>query len=644
MKTDVSGSMAGYYKQIHLAIRELLKLKDGDDSVGIECGADIRIFNTDGTRESIEAKFYKDKIGLYSPEIAKTIYNFYMETADDFNLTFNTNTEVPDSEFFEKSHGVYRLRGNQGLSYILHLLIKHSVSRNRNNNNIASHFQELNITCEKCGNNPCKNCINVFVRSFKDDYPLHFQEIFKINNVKLEEFLNKLQFVFENKQKEESISTIKKGNIDLLKQNYERTSELDEYILEALINKISMEFSDTTVLNSIIENPEKDYSTHKKISRNDVENLIDTYESWISSYTEDILGHKIIELIDDLDVEDENLIKEFEDEFREYKLHEENIKNLSLGGIKQYFIDKDLKFKSYIERDSLASKYYLYNREFGLIAYLMNLNFREIKLENDIMILKGKNKSRKIWNEDYYSFSEISRYISLNYKSVNEHYRYMELQECSFLQKISENTKDRDIQINGIGPNINLEEYQFLNFISAEQYEELIHLINSEKNILIISSVLKDTRPFLNGLISAIPKNKSFHTITEDLKSLPPISKENNQNNVDSLKVDYLDKMKMAAVGSAAQDICILLHGNYCTDINKHFEIYNICNKVNKRLIATLNRKMEIFNKLETFEEVSQKLLSSNNLCDSIFESYILIDEKIINDKKYDHITIHHNL
>lgn len=59
--------------------------------------------------ESIEVKFYKKSIGLYSPEISKTIYNFYKQTADDHMLFFNTNTKVPSTDIFEEGGNIFTL-------------------------------------------------------------------------------------------------------------------------------------------------------------------------------------------------------------------------------------------------------------------------------------------------------------------------------------------------------------------------------------------------------------------------------------------------------------------------------------------------------------------------------------------------------
>lgn len=94
--TDVPASIAGYYYQILLAVRELTKLSDDNDGVGIEKGADIRIFLKLSGNSSIEAKFYSKNMKKYSKPIIHTIYNFYNNLVDDESLTFETNVDIDD--------------------------------------------------------------------------------------------------------------------------------------------------------------------------------------------------------------------------------------------------------------------------------------------------------------------------------------------------------------------------------------------------------------------------------------------------------------------------------------------------------------------------------------------------------------------
>ncbi|MDO3679732.1 hypothetical protein [Paenibacillus ehimensis] len=81
--TDVPASLAGYYYQLLLAAKELSRLLiiegvQDHDGVGIEKGADIRVFFGNGT--SIEAKFYSNKhFTRNHTSIRHTIYNFYLD-------------------------------------------------------------------------------------------------------------------------------------------------------------------------------------------------------------------------------------------------------------------------------------------------------------------------------------------------------------------------------------------------------------------------------------------------------------------------------------------------------------------------------------------------------------------------------------
>lgn len=58
INTDVAGAISGYYKQIYIATKELMSLKNDTSFVDIECGAGVRIFHSDRIKKSIEVKFH----------------------------------------------------------------------------------------------------------------------------------------------------------------------------------------------------------------------------------------------------------------------------------------------------------------------------------------------------------------------------------------------------------------------------------------------------------------------------------------------------------------------------------------------------------------------------------------------------------
>lgn len=111
--TDVKESIAGYYYQLLIACKELCSLANikrinDQNSVGIEKGSDIKIFQMDGNETSIEAKFYKiSSFNKRSLPIIHTIYNFYnsyKSGAKSAKYIFSTNVGMhdSDSDFFKK--------------------------------------------------------------------------------------------------------------------------------------------------------------------------------------------------------------------------------------------------------------------------------------------------------------------------------------------------------------------------------------------------------------------------------------------------------------------------------------------------------------------------------------------------------------
>src|SRR5690606_30121277 len=110
--TDVPASLAGYFYQLLIAARELLRLNTDQnsnltDGVGVEQGSDIRVFQQAGL--CIETKFYKNKqFTKQHQTIRHTIYNFYHHFKNTDVVSRNNQyvylTNVPisqvDSDFF----------------------------------------------------------------------------------------------------------------------------------------------------------------------------------------------------------------------------------------------------------------------------------------------------------------------------------------------------------------------------------------------------------------------------------------------------------------------------------------------------------------------------------------------------------------
>ncbi len=642
MITDVAGSINGYYKQIYLAVKELLKLKNDNSSVGIECGADIRVFNTNNRNESIEVKFYKKSIGLYSPEISKTIYNFYKQTADDHMLFFNTNTKVPSTDIFEEDGNIFTLNKEKGISYILHLLIKHESNKNKENT-IREYFERVGIVCDRCEKNACDICISKFVEQFKNTYPKHFAEIIEINSVvQLNQFVEKLHFIFEDQPKDQSITSLKKELKILLRKNYkDLVSDFDELILEAIIHKIAISFFDSTVVNSLIKNPKIDYQTHKKVSKSDVIGFISTYQTFLKEYKEDVLELKIFDIVEKSNLDEQKIIFKFNQEYEEYLFSKAKLDIYNTATIKQYFRDIGMKFKTEYERNALVNRFELYNKGLGLLGYLMSLKVREISVKEDIVFLKGTDgESLSIQNYDYYDYEMISKYIGANKESEDENYRYMELEECSFLECISEYCTTPFIKIDKLEMKVSLEEYQIINSIPFKVIEEVKRLVSSDRSLLIISSATMDRKPFLNAMISSIPKKYSFITIAEDLLSLPVICKEKPNVTIDSLKEGYTESIRKMAMAASSYDKCISLIDNYELDDKVIFNNFKILLKENKCLIGTIHRDTSRYINMTMFEEICEALSIFDDIDFNIFDSFIILENYFVDGQKRDVLNI----
>ncbi|MEW4104026.1 hypothetical protein Q0N76_14970 [Bacillus altitudinis] len=646
MITDVAGSINGYYKQIYLAVKELLKLKNDNSSVGIECGADIRVFNTNNRNESIEVKFYKKSIGLYSREISKTIYNFYMQPADDHRLYFNTNTKVPSVHIFKECENTFSLNQEEGISYILHLLIKNESNKNRENN-IREYFTRVGIICDKCEKDTCDICISKFVERFKNTYPEHFVEIIEINPVvQLNQFVNKLRFIFEDKPKDQSITRLKRELKSLLRENYKAlVSGFDELILEAIIHKIAISFFDSTVVNSLIKNPKIDYKTHKKVAKSDVIGFISTYQTFLKEYKEDMLELKIFDIVEKSNLDEQKILIKFNQEYQEYLFSKEKLDVYNTATIKQYFRDIEMKFKTEHERDAFVNRFEFYNRGFGLLGYLMNLKIKQIVVREDRVFLKGTDgEFLCIQNHGYYDYEKVSKFIGANKQSENKFYRYLELEKCSFLESVSDCCTTPFIKIDKLEMKTSLEEYQIINSIPFEVMEEIKNLVNSNKNLLIISPANTNRKPFLNAMISSIPKKYSFFTIAEDLLSLPAVCKDKPNAIIDSLKDDYTDNIRKMAIAASAYDKCISLIDNYELDIKKIFNNFKSLLKENECVIGTIHRNTSGCKNMMVFEEVGKNLPGFSHVDFYIFDSFIILENYFVDEHKRDvlHIVTKH--
>ncbi|WP_265423073.1 hypothetical protein [Bacillus velezensis] len=638
MNTDVAGAISGYYKQIYVAIKELLSLKFENSFVGIECGADVRVFHSNIKSESVEVKFHKNKIPLYSNEISKTIYNFYWQSYNDIKLIFYSNTEKPGTNILETN-------GVEKKTFVLHSLIKYHLIQNKQyKEKISKHFKQCGIFCNQCTTFYCNNCITNFVRQNIDFYPSAFKEIIDINeNVNIDEFTYKIQLLFEDKDKIESIACIKGELLKLLKDNFKRyTRGLDDFVLEAIIQKIAISFFDTTVFNSIIKNKETlDYQNHKKLSRENVIEFIKNYTDFLYEYKADVLELKILDLVEEANLDKEKILFKFKQEYNDYLISKKTNHIYNSSSIKEYFKQIGMRFKTEAKGNEVVKRFILYNEGLGLIAYLMTLKINELSIFEDKLFIRANfDKFLFIKNEGYYEYKFISKYVNKHKKSENEFYRYAQIGDISLLETISENCLTPSIKIDKLGDLISLDEYQKINKIHSGTISKLKDVVSSNANILIISSPSINKKPFLNALISTIPHNLSSLIIAEDITSLPKVGLQNQFVIVDSLKEDYESNIVKLSSIVGINDKCIALIDNYKLDhniIHKHQVL--LLNKA-KSLITLLHRDPKNFRSKMTFEEINKELSRFKKKDFSMFDYFIILDNYYVQKNKQDVIRI----
>ncbi|HDX9535345.1 TPA: hypothetical protein ROX87_004815 [Bacillus thuringiensis] len=647
MKTDVSGAIGGYYQQIHIAVLELLNLKKETSSVGIECGADIRIFHEDGSKESIEVKFYKGDLGPYSMEIAKTIYNFYQQSYSDIKLRFCTNTERPNLEFFNKLDSKlysYEIQ-KEKIKYIAHLLIKFILTKDKQlKEKLMNTIKKKNISCNKTNCNLCNKCISNFIEYFIATDITKLKEFITIDtNIDFTSFATKIQFNFENENKLQFNTNIKKKIINSLKENFKcLTKELDDVILNAIANKIAMEFFDSTVANSLFKNKDVvDYREHKKISKKDVIAYINDYKEYLDEYIEDILELKLIEIEEKANLNEENILSNFNIEFQDFKSLKKHVDILNSSSIKEYFIKIKRKFRPETDLNALINRFIWYGKGFGLIAYLMNLKINEISIQPEQLFIRAEpDEFLRIENKNYYDFQKISMYLKANSRSSNEFFRYLTIEDMSFLEVISQACLTPSIDIFKLEKTHTMDEYQKINNIPSTTIEQLRNLISNQNHILILCSATLNKKPFLNALFSCIPTKQSSYIIAEDFRSLPALFLNSEYNILDSLKSDYLETLNIYSLLTSRHDKTILLIDNYELDANVEYNNIKLILQNSQSLITKRHVDICYLPKNPTFENVCKLLYKQTNLDYSIFDAFIMIGNSYVNHRKKDVITI----
>lgn len=151
--TDVKHSIAGFYYQLLIAVRELVGISEFPNGyVGVECDADVRVNKGDDL--FIEVKFYKaNTFSKNDDPIRHTIFNFY----NHFKKT--------------KTTGLYNIRTNVPISRNDKLFFDNW------NNRLFSNIDEYIIYTKNClvyenlGKKPVKEKFEIFKTRYDSENP-----------------------------------------------------------------------------------------------------------------------------------------------------------------------------------------------------------------------------------------------------------------------------------------------------------------------------------------------------------------------------------------------------------------------------------------------------------------------------------------
>ena len=634
MSTDVFGSISGYYKQIYLAVRELLKLENDFESVGIECGADIRLFKGTYNKTAIEVKFLKSNIGLYHEEIYKTVYNFYQQASDDVRMVFITNTEVPNKLLFVKKGSVYKIKKENSVKYVLHLLVKKELS------NLKTSIKTLDFDsyCSKCKNGKCQKCINNFVNKGILNFPIGFQKTIKFKKIsEVKKFADKLEFVFENQNKLQSISILKEEVRGLLIKKYANLlSNSDKVVIDSIIHKITMKLFDSTVINSLIEKQDNSYSNFKKISLRDVEKYINNYESFLSDYKDDILDYKISAILNDLTLNPEDIKNKYLKQHLDYIEMKSEYEIVNEYNINQYIERKKIKFNTKEDLNNFRSNLIYFEKGFGIIKFLTTLNVAELHVYSDrIFVTCWNNESFVIGNDNYYTFEKVIAFLKDKFRDMNEYYKYSVIENCSYLLSDIDIVRPQTILIRKLGGYSSLSDYHIYDNVPLDTLNALQYITNSKNNILVLSqmnNVIGKINLF-NVMLSTVDLKDSVIIFYEDYASLPVTKKDVNTIGIDSLDVKSVEiNNESIATLSKGYNKVFLLLDNYETNENRRVERIRAFEGYKGSLITTWHCNIgQEFNTLTLFEIANRLYMES--IIPSIFDTFILLDHVYVWDE-----------
>ncbi|AKP78629.1 hypothetical protein AS52_03668 [Priestia megaterium Q3] len=608
--TDVPGTIAGYHKQVYMACLTLVELKNDNDSIGIECGADVRTFYEDGSKKSCEVKFYKDNFSKYSQEIMKTIYNFYINSNNDKELIFTTNVGNTDKEFFDgwKEGSLCNFEKKR---YILHALIKLEETKD---DKLKKKLENYNGKPVENMNNVIEN-LTVAILKHKSEKLEDYINNSHITLDKLLDFSNKLNFNFEDKDKETSIGEIKERIVNTLKTNFKDfTGQIEEKMYRVIMYKTAMLFYDSTITNSLQIYNDGEYKKYVKVSVKDLKEIIINYEKYIDRYSEDILLTRLIEVFDEKEVMNiKTILNNFKDD---YEAYESLLKNSSLEinstTIKYLFKEKNIKFISSAERDVKVERYKRYHQGLGLIGFLMDLDISSLNISKDkVRVTTFYNRQFTITNIDHYVFSKLSYYLKDKSVDNDEIYKYVIKGHFSFLEIIYSHGSGI-IDVYKQERSLSLVDYVEFNGINNETYGKLQEISsNAKQNTLILYSGNARSIKLINALAYEIPEKQTVFIVAEDVQS--KLSSEFGRSivEINSLSGDFSEKFELLNEFTKNFDRKIYIIHNY-----EYFQIPQVenilSNTTAKGFIIPAKTSIKNITNI-TFEQVIEQLNLTNS-------------------------------
>lgn len=369
--TDVHGSIAGYYYQVLLACKEITDHTSGVVKVGIESGADVRVFTKDDNTKSIEAKFYKTSMSKYHKDICKTVYNFYLNSFNDIKLEFKTNTKPTSvcKDFFRKWNN-----GNSDesqIEFIKTCILKQSFLSCDCSKEKLETYLKTAVGAEKS-----KDALIRKIIGSNSEYK--FAEYSNFNkNVNLKAFSSKLSFIFDSKDKYDSISELRSiiaNNIGVFAQREGLPYSLENsnIIIDLLVDTFFL----TIVKNSRETKPNLE-ELHM-VSVDDLRNCITNYEN---IQLQIFNKNEVKEAIKELEREEEVFLKKA---LKVENLEVQNDLIWCYHRVKELVLDEICDYENYKE---FLKKFSLdqanISNVFGLIKQVTILMvFKNISIEN----------------------------------------------------------------------------------------------------------------------------------------------------------------------------------------------------------------------------------------------------------------------